>query len=101
MACAGSRLYDKEIIKYANTRPEQKDLLDSAQRWFVRHKFGMWVNNLRKRCFEIGKEAFIEEFGLAWISLLVHTSNYGNEAHLDMSDDCHGRRKWENVEQNA
>ena len=76
MACAGSRLYDEEIIKYANTRPEQKKLLELSERWFIRHKFGKWVNNLRKRCLEIGQESFIKEFGeKAWISLLVHTSN--------------------------
>ena len=95
MACAGSRLYDEEIVKYANTHPGQKALLTSASTWLSKHKFTKWVNNLRKRCLEIGPNTLIEEFGTyCWVSLLVVTSNYGNESHLDMSDDCQGITIW-------
>ena len=100
MACAGSRLFDEEVIKYANTHAQQKNMLACSERWLIRHKFGRWVNNLRRRCLEIGHEAFIPDFGdKHWISLLVHTSNYGNECHLDMSDDCQGITMW--TEKNA
>ena len=81
--CAGSRLYDNEVIPYANTRPDQKHLINSAHTWFCKHKFGKWVNNMRRCAYKIGKDAFIAAFGTeAWNSLLVITSNYGNECHL-------------------
>ena len=99
MAAAGVRFYQGELQPYKHTTEDKKNLnklIKAADRYFRKFKFPKWVNNLRRRMTDRGGNGLTVPIGdnMPWASLVVTTSNYGNETHLDMSDNCQGITIW-------
>ena len=95
MAASGFRLYDGELIPYKNTHPSQEGLLDSAERWMRKWGFGAWSNLLRDRMRQLRTKGVVRGFGkLPWCSLLITSSNYGNECHQDQTDNSQALTIW-------
>ena len=95
MSASGARLYKQEIIPYKNTHPSQKGLLTSAATWFGKYGFFPWTYLLWSRMEDLGPQAVCPSFGQTpFCSLLVMTSNYGNECHQDTMDNCQALTIW-------
>ena len=105
MAAAGVRLMGGKLIPYAKTTrdvDQLNKLMTSAEMYFNRYNFGKWIMNLRNRMASFGLNGrtmmvdgdVVVGGTCPWSTLCVTTSNYGNEAHLDLADHCQGITIW-------
>ena len=96
MACSGMRLYGEQLIQYKNSDPSQNQMIECVQSYFKKHGYLKYVNNLLRCVTNAGgnKSNTIDLGRYSWCNLCVTTSNYGNEPHLDMGDNCQGITIW-------
>ena len=97
MAVSGNRLYDNELIPYANTTQSFKAIEESSRRYLRRYGFADRVNTIHQEVVDAGgndRTLRGSQARFLWCTLSVTTKNYGNECHLDTNDYGLGITIW-------